>query len=681
MHRPFFRLAPLLASATLAALPLAAHADILQPSSFASLGTLDPAAGNYTASTSGTPTLTIGATTYTGVVVSQGPNLPDLAVFDFDNILIPDGVTITSSGPRVLALLSRGGITFSGNSAIQAGPTSGSSLNPIGAGSNLPSGGGTGGSGGGFGGAGGAGTGPILTAPGGATYGDLELAAEGGSPGGNASNNPDNRGGFPGGALELSASGTVTLAPGTVLAAGGASALLATHGGGGGGSGGAVILHAANLAGSSASLLSATGGNGTLGSANGNTLQGGGGGGGRVLIDLDTYIAGSTVLPSIDLSPGIGNPQAPATNGNPGHQRLVVADAIIPAGQVFTFAPNGISDFTTTDMEISGAAVRQGDYFNPGHIKMGDSATFSASGSISGGAWTLFGSSVTAFGGFSFDNSTSLSGFGTVTAPISSSSSASIAATGGALVIGNANSSSGVNFSGTISIGDTHTPASLILLDANHALIANTTIFNGSLAAPNGVTLAPGATLSSTNNASITGAFTNSGTVSGPTASATFLTFADNVNGAGNYTGNIQFANGFSPGNSPAAVSLQSFALTPNSHLTMELAGTTPGSQYDQLNFSGTAALDGTLDITLLDNFTPSLGDSFLLLNGGDLSGDFAAINLPTLAPGEQWSLTQSPTTLTATVTPTPEPATALLLTPLLLLLLNRRAPRPRNAP
>ena len=101
------------------------------------------------------------------------------------------------------------------------------------------------------------------------------------------------------------------------------------------------------------------------------------------------------------------------------------------------------------------------------------------------------------------------------------------------------------------------------------------------------------------------------------------LTFTNNVKGAGSTTGNIHYAGSYSPGNSPAAVSAENIFMDPTSTLIMEIAGTGAGSQYDQLNISGTANLAGTLDIEVLNGFVPTAGQTFNLFNGA-LQGDFS---------------------------------------------------------
>jgi hypothetical protein len=47
----------------------------------------------------------------------------------------------------------------------------------------------------------------------------------------------------------------------------------------------------------------------------------------------------------------------------------------------------------------------------------------------------------------------------------------------------------------------------------------------------------------------------------------------------------------------------------------------------DFLNVGGTATLDGTLNISLINHFTPQAGDVFVPLSFGDRSGNFATVN------------------------------------------------------
>ena len=83
--------------------------------------------------------------------------------------------------------------------------------------------------------------------------------------------------------------------------------------------------------------------------------------------------------------------------------------------------------------------------------------------------------------------------------------------------------------------------------------------------------------------------------------------------------------------------------LPSGSTLSVELAGLTAGSQYSQLNISGTATLGGTLDVALASGYGPSPsngplpGDQFQLFNGS-LQNTFSTVVLPPLLPGEFWN-------------------------------------------
>ena len=87
----------------------------------------------------------------------------------------------------------------------------------------------------------------------------------------------------------------------------------------------------------------------------------------------------------------------------------------------------------------------------------------------------------------------------------------------------------------------------------------------------------------------------------------------------------------FSPGASPGTLSVDSLTLEPDAILAIEIGGTTPGTQYDQVDVSGQLALDGKLQISLLGGYTPHVGDTFHILQSGSLSGSFAAVESPNL--------------------------------------------------
>ncbi len=72
------------------------------------------------------------------------------------------------------------------------------------------------------------------------------------------------------------------------------------------------------------------------------------------------------------------------------------------------------------------------------------------------------------------------------------------------------------------------------------------------------------------------------------------------------------------------------------------------GTQYDILNISETATLDGTLDIKLLGGFLPIYdGQEFVLINYGNSVGNFSTVNFPDISgTGLAWNLVYEATEL-----------------------------------
>lgn len=100
------------------------------------------------------------------------------------------------------------------------------------------------------------------------------------------------------------------------------------------------------------------------------------------------------------------------------------------------------------------------------------------------------------------------------------------------------------------------------------------------------------------------------------------------------------------PGNSPGAISISggfygnSYTQGPGGTLRMEIGGTTP-TTFDRLAVDGAVALDGTLEVTLINGFVPQVGQTFNIITCTSRTGQFASVSLP---PGLQ--LVYSPTTV-----------------------------------
>ncbi len=97
------------------------------------------------------------------------------------------------------------------------------------------------------------------------------------------------------------------------------------------------------------------------------------------------------------------------------------------------------------------------------------------------------------------------------------------------------------------------------------------------------------------------------------------------------------------PGNSPGVTNITgNYSQSETGIFAVEIGGAGLG-QFDILNISGTATLDGTLNVSLFDwgsgLFTPQVGDSFDILTAQMLSGQFSTYNLAALGDGLAWNI------------------------------------------
>jgi hypothetical protein len=109
------------------------------------------------------------------------------------------------------------------------------------------------------------------------------------------------------------------------------------------------------------------------------------------------------------------------------------------------------------------------------------------------------------------------------------------------------------------------------------------------------------------------------------------------LRGAGDVDGNLINAARVAPGNSPGALSVgKHYTQLPSGSLDIELGGTTPETGYDVLSVGGDAILSGTLNVTLVNAFTPANGNTFTFLNASSRSGVFSTLTGVTLDAGKR---------------------------------------------
>ncbi len=166
----------------------------------------------------------------------------------------------------------------------------------------------------------------------------------------------------------------------------------------------------------------------------------------------------------------------------------------------------------------------------------------------------------------------------------------------------------------------------------------------------------------------------NNGTVLASVAGR--VTMEGVVSGAGSFggPGDFEFLGGFAPGNSPAHVSVGN-ALFAGGDIVLDLGGSQPGVQHDQVLFTGHVAFAPGVALRLeMGDFQVHEGDRFQLF-------DFAAGNagaldfslLPVLGNGLRWDTADMLAGGWLGVSAVPEPQAWLLALAGLPLLLRRR--------
>ena len=117
--------------------------------------------------------------------------------------------------------------------------------------------------------------------------------------------------------------------------------------------------------------------------------------------------------------------------------------------------------------------------------------------------------------------------------------------------------------------------------------------------------------------------------------------FTDGTLSAGTFVGDLVNSDGtLAPGSSPGTTMISgNYTQHANGKLAIELGGTAQGTEFDFVDVTGTATLAGTLDVTLIDAFAPTAGDSFDILDWGTLSGTFDTVNLAALDRTLRWDV------------------------------------------
>jgi autotransporter-associated beta strand protein len=221
------------------------------------------------------------------------------------------------------------------------------------------------------------------------------------------------------------------------------------------------------------------------------------------------------------------------------------------------------------------------------------------------------------------------------------------------LEMGDASSPAGFNYGGELRVG----PLGTMTLDSSGPVTLGnlTTIGGGILNAANGFVLNAGDAITGqgTVNSSNTLALHSvvNGIVQGNSPSQP-ITLSGWIKGTGALS-NVSFAPGatYDPGFSPTTVFVGNIAFSSGFALNIDLGGTTPGSQYDQIISSGTVTLAGTLNLVPYGAYVPAAGDKFVVMTYANATGTFSTINGTSAGPGLTYSVVYEPNALVVLTT------------------------------
>lgn len=95
------------------------------------------------------------------------------------------------------------------------------------------------------------------------------------------------------------------------------------------------------------------------------------------------------------------------------------------------------------------------------------------------------------------------------------------------------------------------------------------------------------------------------------------------------------------PGSSPGRLTVTgNYAQSASGNLNIEIGGLTAGVESDQLQVSGSATLNGTLNVSLVNGYLPVQGQVFEIVTCASRSGQFSTVNLPQLNGQPVFSIT-----------------------------------------
>lgn len=138
---------------------------------------------------------------------------------------------------------------------------------------------------------------------------------------------------------------------------------------------------------------------------------------------------------------------------------------------------------------------------------------------------------------------------------------------------------------------------------------------------------------------------------------------AGTLGGTGSASSDFTVALGatLAPGASAGTLLTDDLTMQNGSTLEIELGGLTAGTQYDQVLSSGAVVLDGNLIVKLINGFAPTSADTFTILQGVSVTGEFDSVTVIGGAGG-YFDITYTGNAVLLSNFHVPEPSTITLL-------------------
>lgn len=162
--------------------------------------------------------------------------------------------------------------------------------------------------------------------------------------------------------------------------------------------------------------------------------------------------------------------------------------------------------------------------------------------------------------------------------------------------------------------------------------------FSGALSGSGGLTKTGSFTGSGPGTLTLTGNSTYSGpttvsfgklVVTGNISSSVTVSNSSVLSGNGAVGGIIATGSGIvAPGNSTGVLTVNgNYTQESGGVLNIEIGGPAPGSGYDRIALSGKATIAGTLNLSLVNGYKPTVGQTFAIITSISESGNFSTIN------------------------------------------------------